>query len=442
MNTTKKAKQELVYNDNKIVKRINMPEDFHLFYKEYINQNGTNDTEKSESFYKEQFYLYVKSKVDDFLYGEKDNIVFLLGAGASVLGKDWKYGKTMSRLACEIIKNLYFSKDSKSYERKILTLEDFAQLSNIPDPTELKDTVNKVLSETNADNTKDFELENFISTLNKILNLADKQGELFNSTKNPHYIEQVEKTRDLIQQQISKLVRYKAYPFDAGKESFQHLSIMKLLMSKLDKDDSKLEVVTTNYDKVIEKAAEKGKITVFDGFGFDSHPVFDDSWFDWNLSKKSQDSNTNEVEYKPNVIDLLKIHGSIDWFREKKEIVKKVNGKNVKKQVMIFPSSDKYKQSYDKPYFELMSHFQNILRKPNTLLLTSGFSFSDDHISRMIIDAVKINSGLRVLITDYSLSGSSYDKIKDLISNNYDVAILKASMNDKDENHGLHFYLN
>ena len=118
MNTTKKAKQELVYNDNKIVKRINMPEDFHLFYKEYINQNGTNDTEKSESFYKEQFYLYVKSKVDDFLYGEKDNIVFLLGAGASVLGKDWKYGKTMSRLACEIIKNLYFSKDSKSYERK------------------------------------------------------------------------------------------------------------------------------------------------------------------------------------------------------------------------------------------------------------------------------------------------------------------------------------
>ena len=60
----------------------------------------------------------------------------------------------------------------------------------------------------------------------------------------------------------------------------------------------------------------------------------------------------------------------------------------------------------------------------------------------MIIDAVKVNSGLRVLVTDYSLYNSSYDKIKDLISNNYDVAILKASMNDKDENHGLHFYLN
>lgn len=442
MSTTKKSKLELVYNDNKIVKKINMPEDFHHFYKECIDQNETKDTEKSESFYKEQFYLYVKSKVDDFLYGEKDNIVFLLGAGASVLGREWKYGKTMSRLACEIIKDLYFSKNSKNYEGEILTLEDFSQLSNIPNSTELKNTVDKVLSDVNDDNTKNFELENFISTLNKILNLADKQGELFNSTKNPHYIEQVEKTRDLIQQQISKLVRYRAYPFDAGKESFQHLSIMKLLMSKLDKDDSKLEVVTTNYDKVIEKAAEKGKITVFDGFGFDSHPVFDDSWFDWNLSKKSQDSNTNEVEYKPNVIDLLKIHGSIDWFRDKKEIVKKVNEKNVKKQVMIFPSSDKYKQSYDKPYFELMSRFQNILRKPNTLLITSGFSFSDDHISRMIIDAVKINSGLRVLITDYSLSSSSYDKIRDLISNNYDVAILKASMNDKDENHGLYFYLN
>ena len=45
MNTTKKAKQELVYNDNKIVKRINMPEDFHLFYKEYINLNFPHQKE-------------------------------------------------------------------------------------------------------------------------------------------------------------------------------------------------------------------------------------------------------------------------------------------------------------------------------------------------------------------------------------------------------------
>lgn len=161
MSTTKKSKLELVYNDNKIVKKINMPEDFHHFYKECIDQNETKDTEKSESFYKEQFYLYVKSKVDDFLYGEKDNIVFLLGAGASVLGREWKYGKTMSRLACEIIKDLYFSKNSKNYEGEILTLEDFSQLSNIPNSTELKNTVDKVLSDVNDDNTKNFELENF-----------------------------------------------------------------------------------------------------------------------------------------------------------------------------------------------------------------------------------------------------------------------------------------
>ena len=444
-NKESKKDPELVYWDNKIGK-ITKPVDnsgFKDFYKKYINLNEIEDNEEESTFYEDQFYLYIKNKINDFIYGEKDNIIFFLGAGASVLGNKWEYGKTMSRLACEIINNLYFlDNNRKSNEEKLLSFQEFANLSNIKKPDNLKRKVADVLGN-KKDKLPDFELEDFMSTLNQILSLAGEQHELFGSIENSDFIKQVKNTGDSIQQQITKLVQYKNYPFNASEESFQHLSIMKLPMSKLDKDESKLEMVTTNYDRVIEEAAEKGNITIFDGFGFDSNHVFNDGWFDWNLSKKSKESNTNEVEYNPNVIDLLKIHGSIDWVREKKDIVKKRSVRNRKKnQVMIFPSSHKYKQSYDKPYFELMSRFQNLLRKPNTWLITSGVSFNDDHISRMIIDAVKVNSGLRVLVTDYSLYNSSYDKIKDLISNNYDVAILKASMNDKDENHGLHFYLN
>ena len=481
----KDKKEDLVYVDNKNSK-IFEPENkdkFKEFYVNFINIDGYPEEKdkKDEKFYRSQFYAYIKNKVNNFIYVQKDNIVFLLGAGASVLGKEWKYGKTMSRLACEIIDNLYSVHNSNGEENKvkpkvkgILPFDKFAKLSNISDPVKLKNMVIKVLYDENQDEqsgaekkqseddkskknkTKnddlktneeqpDFKLEDFISILNKILNLDEESFYLFTTSKDKNFVEQVKKTRNLILQNISELVQYKDYPFEDKNESFQHLAIMKTLMAKLNKDDVKLEIVTTNYDQVIEKAAEKGKITVFDGFGFNSHPIFDDSWFDWNLSKKVKYLNTNEVEYKPNVIDLLKIHGSIDWVREDNEIVKQKSiseNQNMENQVMIFPSSDKYKQSYDKPYFELMSRFQNYLRKPNTLLITSGFSFSDEHISRMITDAIKVNSGLRILITDYNINNKSYNNIKDLISNNYDIALLRAAMNDTDSDHGLHFYLN
>lgn len=443
----KNEDKKLIYMDNKLSEIFEPKTDkeFEDFFNNRINIDGVVSEKKEKEFYKEQFYVYIKNKVNNFMYGQKDNIIFLLGAGASVLGNQWKYGKTMSRLSCEIINKLYhIGEKVEPKSNQILPFATFAKLSNISNESELQDVVKKVLNNKADDNTPKFELENFISTLNKISNLAHDHTEIFNLDENQNFINQVENTKNLIQQEISKLVQYKDYPFNDNHDSFQHLAIMKVLMNMLDKDDSKLEMVTTNYDTVIEKAAEKGKITVFDGFGFSSHATFDDRWFDWNLSKRLKNLDTAEVEYNPNVIDLLKIHGSVDWIRKDGEIVK--HGElsdisNTEEQVMIFPSSDKYKQSYDKPYFELMSRFQSLLRKPNTLLITSGFSFSDEHITRMIMDAIKINSGLRTLITDYSFDNSSYNKMKALISNNYDIALLRASMNDRDFKHGLHFYL-
>ena len=155
--------------------------------------------------------------------------------------------------------------------------------------------------------------------------------------------------------------------------------------------------------------------------------------------------STNEIEYNPNVIDLLKIHGSIDWFAEKnnedqgEKIVKRKG--DIDKQVMIFPSSDKYRQSYDKPYFELLSRFQNMLHRPNSLLITSGFSFGDKHISRMIYDAVKENNSLRVVVTDYNIENESFNTIRNMISNGYNISLLKAAMNGNDSEYGLYFYL-
>lgn len=97
---------------------------------------------------------------------------------------------------------------------------------------------------------------------------------------------------------------------------------------------------------------------------------------------------------------------------------------------MIFPSSDKYMQSYQEPYFELFSKFQDLLKNPNTLLITIGFSFADNHITQMVTQAITHNTGLSVLVSDYDIEHDTenWNKLVTLMKQNHQLAFLSATM--------------
>ena len=193
---------------------------------------------------------------------------------------------------------------------------------------------------------------------------------------------------------------------------------------------SKLTLVTTNYDTLIEDAADSIEYTVMDGFTFTHRPHFDSDMYEWNLVKDIENVKTREMEYKKNIINLLKLHGSLTWERNGKKIYRKEKC-DVSTPIMIFPSSDKYMQSYQEPYFELFTKFQELLKRPNTLLITAGFSFADNHISQMIVQAILHNKSLATLITDFSINqdNDNWKKLEELMQHNYKVAFLKATMN-------------
>ena len=143
---------------------------------------------------------------------------------------------------------------------------------------------------------------------------------------------------------------------------------------------------------------------------------------------------TEKLEYKKSVINILKIHGSLTWKKKDEEILRVKKENNIF-PLMIFPSSNKYSHSYEKPYFELFSKFQEILKKPNTLFLTTGFSFFDNHISKMITQAIKSSPSLSTIVTDYSIDPiskcSNWNEIENLMKNGYRISFLKATL-DKD----------
>ena len=202
-------------------------------------------------------------------------------------------------------------------------------------------------------------------------------------------------------------------------------------VSHLVKTPSKLTMVTTNYDTLIEDAADSIGYTVMDGFSFSHRPIFDSDMFEWNLIKDIENIKTREHEYKKNIMNLLKLHGSLTWEREGEKIRRKEKDE-ITEPIMIFPSSNKYMQSYQEPYFELFTKFQELLKRPNTLLITTGFSFADNHISQMIIQAIIHNKSLATLISDYNIvqSNRNWNKLMELMNKNYQIAFLKATMND------------
>ena len=164
---------------------------------------------------------------------------------------------------------------------------------------------------------------------------------------------------------------------------------------------SRPKIFTTNYDRAFEVAASSGVFIAIDGFSFDSRRVFNGKFYDFDVVLTKNNRVATEDNFAPNVIHLYKLHGSIDWFQEGHNIFQRYESASSQLPLMIFPNRDKFQLSYYQPYFEMMSRFQNELRKSSsTTLVIIGYSFGDDHINRVIEEALRHNAFLKIVIVD------------------------------------------
>ena len=98
-------------------------------------------------------------------------------------------------------------------------------------------------------------------------------------------------------------------------------------------------------------------------------------------------------------------------------IVQQVN--STESPLIVYPASDKYESSYEQPYFEMMSRFQQALRKENTLLIVLGFGFRDKHIQNVILEAVNQNPSFQLVIVNYNAGGSiNREELKEYFDGN------------------------
>jgi hypothetical protein len=168
----------------------------------------------------------------------------------------------------------------------------------------------------------------------------------------------------------------------------------------------RLNIFTTNYDLYSERAMDLLGIHYVNGFTGGISKFFNPAIFNYALAEK-MDLSQSKWSVIDNFFYLYKIHGSVNWVEADGENklfkVKEIQEPTFKQlenesTIMIHPTPLKYNASLGSPYSDLFREFQKKLMQNNNILVTVGYSFSDEHINNLIFQAFTIPSFRLILI--------------------------------------------
>jgi hypothetical protein len=297
-------------------------------------------------------------------------------------------------------------------------------LNNIKDTqNEITDEKDKNNLETILNNIKDTEEKKTVETklitiVKDILNKVNNLETILNNIEE-------EEDRKTVEEALIKILNDKEKNVKAIET---HTDLIKKINSFLP-NHFRLKIFTTNYDTLFEKACNKINYIVNDGFVFTDNE-YNPLNFGYELIKNK---HNDIIDYIPNLIHLYKLHGSLNWKKiTDTKIIKVKNTDEVKNPVLIYPNNNKYKDSYNLPYLDMISEFNSALQIKDTLLIICGYSFSDTHLNNIIERAFNTNNKIHIVIIDPNPNdkeGNYYERAKKL--NN--ITMLRCGLKDFNE---------
>jgi len=391
-----------------------MPEELNLKENKIFIEN-TNVFEKwaeeGEHKAQEKTRTLLKS------YLELDNVSFLFGTGSTImLG-----AKSIQNIPKEIEDGLKTNKEA--YQEFI---EIIIGLTKVADEKQLPRTEEK------DGNEIKYMLEEF---LNYLLALEYAQSKFEGIVK-------YKKIKDIIS--ITKRELFKLCDIDTrviptwlssdvklklknNKYWYHELFTKKILQRPLNL--RRVNIFTTNYDLAFDEAFDHLGVHYINGFSGFHRRTFKPENFDYDIYFPGS-TTQGKVQRVEKVLKYYKIHGSLTWqqttptannvygieewsikhIREKikKDEASKVttNENDFWNNLMIYPSAAKKSYTLDYPYSELFRQLAATLNQPQSVLITYGYSFCDEHINDIIYQALTIPSFTLIIIDFKGTEGS------------------------------------
>lgn len=187
-------------------------------------------------------------------------------------------------------------------------------------------------------------------------------------------------------------------------------AISRLIKFFLKNDPRILNIITTNYDRVLEYIMSYQQTKFTDGFGGEILSTF-----------KLEGLNTQRS--KEGKVNLVKPHGSLNWF----EINDKIryyhsHNDNIHPKI-IAPGKKKFEDAQGLPYRALIQKSDNLINDSQSFLVI-GFGFNDQHLTPLIND--KIQSGTPLVIITKAATEGINEMLK--LAQNY---VLMSSTSQK-----------
>lgn len=380
-------------------------------------------------------------------YLELDNVSFLFGSGTSI-----HLGAVSIRNFPIEVENYIYEKDLKDSGIKnefidtIRTLQyeilEYGKANLIDKTQEFEDSrkwrfviADEIVRDINS-NEIAIEYEKVLNFLiakdfvlgeDKSIPRKDKISGLIVTIK-----EGLFKVCDLEHRDVSKVIieRKKASKFEKEKEQanlletrskyiFHEKFIKALLQRSLNL--RRANIFTANYDLAFEYAFDKLGVHYIDGFvGFHKR-FFKPETFEYDLFYPGS-TTSGKVQRIERVVRYFKLHGSLSWISSESRDANNLYGieekplelistLDKKGEVIIYPSAVKKSYTLDLPYSELFRRFASTISQSQSVLVTIGYAFADDHFNDIIYQALS-NPTFTLIIVDYL--GTRNENIKTL----------------------------
>lgn len=169
----------------------------------------------------------------------------------------------------------------------------------------------------------------------------------------------------------------------------------------------RLNIFTTNYDRLLEYLCDLLGLRIIDRFVGTLAPVFRSSRLGVDLHYNPPGIR-GEPRYLEGVVRLSKLHGSLDWrygvgASGRPEVARSGVPFGAAREhqglpespldtLMIYPNPAKDAETLEFPYADLFRDCAAAVSRPNSVVFTYGYGFGDDHINRILRDALTIPS--------------------------------------------------
>lgn len=214
----------------------------------------------------------------------------------------------------------------------------------------------------------------------------------------PGITDKMKTVRDFIRKQI-----------ELGISSEEVKDIYKGFYTKITQRSRKapISIFTTNYDLFNEIALDELGFPYNNGFSGTYKRKFNPVSYNY-MYVENMNLTRDVWERVSSFFNLVKIHGSISWVQKENEIWEQ-HYAHIKddETVMIYPTPLKDRTTLMEPYSDLFRTMENRIVQKNSVLVVLGYSFSDDHINRIILNGLAVPSYRLVIFG----RGTNIDKL-------------------------------